>query len=135
MMTASAADVHLTLPARAESVAVVRHMLGAFGDALALPRETLEDMRLAVTEACTNVVRHAYDEPDGALDVRVRPAPDHVDVVVADHGRGGATSPDGAGPGFGLPLMARLCDGIEIERAATSGGRRVTMTWARREAA
>ena len=134
MMTAAAADVHLTLPARAESVAVVRHMLGAFGDALALPRHTLEDMRLAVTEACTNVVRHAYDEPDGSLDVSVHPAPDRVEVVVEDRGRGGAGSPDCAGPGFGMPLMARLCDGLEIGPPSRSG-RRVTMTWARRGAA
>ena len=39
---------------------MIRHVLGAFADALQLPADLVEDMRLAVTEACTNVVRHAY---------------------------------------------------------------------------
>src|SRR4051812_8208459 len=42
-------DVRLTLPARAENVAVVRHMLGAFGASVYLPDELIEDLRLAVT--------------------------------------------------------------------------------------
>ena len=58
-------DIRLTLPARPENVAVVRHVLGALAEALALPARVTEDMRLAVTEACTNVVRHAYDDGDG----------------------------------------------------------------------
>src|SRR4051794_25938923 len=53
-LTASgASDVRLTLPARPENVAVVRHVLGAFAEALMLPDPVIEDMRLAVTEACT----------------------------------------------------------------------------------
>src|ERR1700745_3993604 len=55
-------DVKLTLPARPENVAVVRHVLGAFAQALGLSVELIEDLRLAVTEACTNVVRHAYPD-------------------------------------------------------------------------
>ena len=50
----------LTLPARPENVSVIRHVLGAFAEALRLPDDLVEDLRLAVTEACTNVVRHAY---------------------------------------------------------------------------
>ena len=64
-------DVRLTLPARPENVAVIRHVLGAFAEALQLPADLVEDMRLAVTEACTNVVRHAYhDGEPGPIDVR-----------------------------------------------------------------
>ena len=58
-------DVKLTLPARPENVSVIRHVLGAFAEALRLPDDLVEDLRLAVTEACTNVVRHAYP-PDRA---------------------------------------------------------------------
>src|SRR5918992_627110 len=54
-------DIRLTLPARPENVAVVRHVLGALAEALALPPALVDDVRLAVTEACTNVVRHAYE--------------------------------------------------------------------------
>src|SRR5919202_2855350 len=65
-------DVRLTLPARPENVSVIRHVLGAFAEALHLPDPVIEDIRLAVTEACTNVVRHAYgDGQSGPIDVRI----------------------------------------------------------------
>ncbi len=120
---AGGSDVRLTLPARPENVAVVRHVLGAFAEALQLPDPVIEDMRLAVTEACTNVVRHAYDGPDGLIDVRVRPQRDRLEVTVADRGRGIGPSPDTAGPGLGLPLIAALADEVQIERGMSSGSR------------
>jgi serine/threonine-protein kinase RsbW len=118
-------DVRLNLPARPENVAVVRHVLGAFAEALHLPHDVVEDMRLAVTEACTNVVRHAYDDDDpGQLEIIIRP--DHGDVLevlVTDNGRGIGPSPDTAGPGLGLPLIAALVDSLEIEHAPRAGSR------------
>lgn len=120
----SDSDVRLSLPARPENVAVVRHVLGAFAEALHLPDAVIEDMRLAVTEACTNVVRHAYqgDEP-GSIDIRIRPLDDRLQVVVSDHGRGLGPSPDTAGPGLGLPLIAALAHTVEIEHAPSTGSR------------
>jgi anti-sigma regulatory factor (Ser/Thr protein kinase) len=117
-------DVRLTLPARPENVAVVRHVLGAFAEALHLPLDVVEDMRLAVTEACTNVVRHAYDgtEP-GQLDVVIRPEGDVLEVLVTDAGRGIGPSSDTAGPGLGLPLIAALADSLEIQHAPRAGSR------------
>jgi serine/threonine-protein kinase RsbW len=117
-------DVRLNLPARPENVAVVRHVLGAFAEALHLPNEVVEDMRLAVTEACTNVVRHAYDDEDpGQLEIVIRPEGDVLRVIVSDHGRGIGPSPDTAGPGLGLPLIAALVDSLEIQHAPHSGSR------------
>ncbi len=130
MMTATVADVHLSLPARAENVAVVRHVMGAFGEALDLPLRRMQDVRLAVTEACTNVVRHAYDDADGLIEVTVRPREDRLEVVVADRGRGIAPSVDRAGPGLGLPMMATLCDQLEIDRTVDRGSR-VAMSFLR----
>jgi serine/threonine-protein kinase RsbW len=118
-------DIRLTLPARPENVAVVRHVLGAFAEALDLPRAVTEDMRLAVTEACTNVVRHAYACDDGTIDVLVQPKDGRLEVIVADSGRGIGPSPDTAGPGLGLPLIAALADSVEIERSAPAGSRLV----------
>jgi serine/threonine-protein kinase RsbW len=124
-------DVKLTLPARADNVAVIRHVLGAFAEALRLPDGLVEDLRLAVTEACTNVVRHAYD-PDvlGPVEVSIRPGEDVVTVVVADHGRGIGTSSDISGPGLGLPLIAAIADDVDLE-PQPGGGSRVAMTFAR----
>jgi serine/threonine-protein kinase RsbW len=117
--------VHLTLPARPENVAVIRHVLGAFAEALQLPAELVEDMRLAVTEACTNVVRHAYrgSEP-GPIDVVIRPNGERLELIVADYGSGlGSATPDLAGPGLGLPMIAALADTVEIEHAPSRGSR------------
>jgi serine/threonine-protein kinase RsbW len=117
-------DVRLTLPARPENVAVIRHVMGAFAEALQLPAELVEDMRLAVTEACTNVVRHAYhDGEPGPIDVVIRPHGDELQLIVADNGAGIGPSPDLAGPGLGLPLIAALADHVEIEHGPSRGSR------------
>jgi serine/threonine-protein kinase RsbW len=119
----SPADIRLTLPARPENVAVVRHVLGAFAEALDLPADMVSDMRLAATEACTNVVRHAYHDGEGPIDVAVRPNGGRLDLIVSDHGEGMGPSPDVAGPGLGLPLIAALADSVEIERGPSRGNR------------
>jgi serine/threonine-protein kinase RsbW len=117
-------DVRLTLPARPENVAVIRHVLGAFAEALRLPPDLVEDMRLAVTEACTNVVRHAYqDGYPGPIDVVIRPNGDRLDLIVSDQGQGLGPSADGAGPGLGLPLIAALADSVELQRLPSRGSR------------
>jgi serine/threonine-protein kinase RsbW len=124
-------DVTLTLPARPENVAVIRHVLGAFAEALRLPDELVEDLRLAVTEACTNVVRHAYPPGvAGPVEISIRPQADSVSVVVADRGRGIGTSADTAGPGLGLPLIAAIAEDVDL-RPVPGGGSRVAMTFAR----
>src|SRR6476661_7583430 len=89
LMARNHTDVKLTLPARPENVSVIRHVLGAFAESLRLPDDLVEDLRLAVTEACTNVVRHAYP-PDvpGPVEISIVPSEAVVSVVVSDHGRG-----------------------------------------------
>jgi serine/threonine-protein kinase RsbW len=118
-------DIRLTLPARPENIAVVRHMLGALAQAIDLPPAVVDDLRLAVTEACTNVVRHAYPDRSGTLDVVVRPERERLEVIVADSGRGMGPSPDRRGPGLGLPLIAALADSFDIDESAPSGSRLV----------
>jgi anti-sigma regulatory factor (Ser/Thr protein kinase) len=120
---AARSDVRLRLPAEAENVAVVRHVLGALGDVLELPDAVVNDIRLAVTEACTNVVRHAYVDRPGIMEVVVRPYDEALEVAVADTGRGMGPSPDTRGPGLGLPLIAALADGVTVEPAPISGSR------------
>ena len=127
----STTDVKLTLPARPENVSVIRHVLGAFAEALRLPDDLVEDLRLAVTEACTNVVRHAYpaDVP-GPVEISIVPTDGFVTVVVSDHGRGIGASSDTTGPGLGLPLIAAIADEVELQ-PVPGGGSRVAMTFAR----
>ncbi len=132
--SAHRSDVTLTLPARPENLAVVRHVLGAFAESMRLPFELIEDLRLAVTEACTNVVRHAYPAgAPGAVEVTVEPAEEHVRVIVSDYGQGIGTSSDTSGPGLGLPLIAAIASSVDLQ-SAPGAGSRVAMTFARRSA-
>ena len=125
-------DVKLTLPAQPENVSVIRHVLGAFAEALRLPDELVEDLRLAVTEACTNVVRHAYPPNEtGPVEITIQPMEEHVSVIVSDHGRGIGTSSDTTGPGLGLPLIAAIADEVDLQ-PVPGGGSRVAMTFSRR---
>ena len=122
-------EFRLTLPARPANIAIVRRVLEGVADVLDVPDKVLENATLAVTEACTNVVRHAYEEGEGAIDVTVRPKPDSLEIVIADEGRGIGPSPDTGGPGLGLPLIAALADSFDL-RPGRRGGSRLTMTFA-----
>ncbi|MBA2460583.1 MAG: ATP-binding protein [Actinobacteria bacterium] len=113
----------LTLPARAENLALVRGVVGLLAEHLQMPAEQVEDVKLAVTEACANVVRHAYPGSDGRLNVAAEPEPDCLTVVVSDLGRGLRPDPGGEGPGLGLPLMAALTHGLEIDGGPRQGSR------------
>jgi anti-sigma regulatory factor (Ser/Thr protein kinase) len=108
-------DLELKLPARAENVAVIRHAFGGFAEALSVDEQTLADIKLAVTEACTNVVIHAYeDEVDGDLEVDASIADRRLTVVIRDNGRGIVPRPDSPGLGLGLPLIATLAETLEL---------------------
>jgi serine/threonine-protein kinase RsbW len=117
------ADVELAMPARAENVAIVRHAIGALGEAIEIDAQTLSDIRLAVTEACTNVVVHAYpDGREGPLEVMATLGGEELTVVVRDEGKGIAARTDSPGLGLGLPLIASLAERVELghdERART----------------
>jgi serine/threonine-protein kinase RsbW len=130
---ATPSPVRLSLPAQPRNIAVVRRALEAIAEELALPRRLIEDMRLAVTEACTNVVRHAYDdhERDSATAMRVDllPSEDGMEVIVEDRGRGLGPSPDASGPGLGLPLIAALTSALEVSHGTDARGSRVAMSF------
>jgi anti-sigma regulatory factor (Ser/Thr protein kinase) len=128
-----APDLELSLPARAENVAVVRHVLGGIGDALDLDHEVLADIKLAVSEACANVVVHAYaGTGPGFMDLQVSTQDHHLEVIVRDHGRGMTPRADSPGLGVGLPLIASLAETLELTNGA-DGGTEVRMTFATAE--
>ena len=125
-------DVRLTLPARAEGVAVVRQALAGIADALDVDAAVLADMKMAVSEACTNVVVHAYDDGDGLLEVDMSADDVGLTIRVRDHGSG--IQPQGRSRevpalGLGLPLIAALSDSFELQ-GGTGQGTEVKMTFA-----
>ena len=113
-MTHPSPDLELRLPARAENVAVVRHAIGGLGDVLDVEDQVLSDIKLAVTEACTNVVVHAYPDGEGPMGLRASVLDDHVAIVIHDCGRGIVPRADSPGLGLGLPLIATLAESLEL---------------------
>src|ERR671923_163192 len=127
-----APDVRLTLPARAEGVAVVRQALAGIADALDVDAAVLADMKMAVSEACTNVVVHAYDDGDGLLEVDMSADDVGLTIRVRDHGSGiqpQVRSREVPALGLGLPLIAALSDSFELHGSAGQGTE-VRMTFA-----
>jgi serine/threonine-protein kinase RsbW len=108
-------DMELALAARAENIAIVRHALGGLGEAFDVPEPKLSDIRLAVTEACANVVVHAYpDEQEGPMEVVASMNEDALTVLVRDWGRGIGPRPDSPGLGLGLSLIAALAESVQL---------------------
>ncbi len=108
-------DMELALTAQAENIAVVRYALGGLAEAFAVPEPKLSDIRLAVTEACANVVVHAYpDGHYGPMEVVASKHEDTLTVLVRDWGRGIGPRPDSPGLGLGLSLIAALADSVQL---------------------
>src|SRR6478736_2806647 len=80
--------VRLTIPAKPEYITLVRLALTGLAALRPLPEETLGDLKLAVTEAASNSVRHAYDDGDGVVEVVYELDDDRLIVEVADNGQG-----------------------------------------------
>jgi anti-sigma regulatory factor (Ser/Thr protein kinase) len=120
-------------PAEPDSVAQARHMLSAWlTEPLVGQQELKTDIALAVTEACNNVVLHAYRESEGNGDGRsFRLVAERdgvtVTVTISDDGDGMTPRSDSPGLGLGLPLIATLCDDVKIGPTSRGTGTVVAM--------
>ena len=125
--------VHLRFPARPEYLLLARLAVAGVARRLPLGRKEVADLKLAVTEACSNVVRHAYaDGSDGEIELELVVAPDRLELVVEDHGAGIAlpvpeVTPSELG-GMGLPIIRAVVDELEIRPPAEGTGTVVRMT-------
>jgi anti-sigma regulatory factor (Ser/Thr protein kinase) len=89
------------------------------------------DVALAVSEAITNAVLHAYrEEQAGPVRVVACAEPDRLVVVVRDYGCGMSPNPDSPGLGLGLAVIGRLATELNIERPDEGGGTRLRMCFA-----
>lgn len=114
----------MSLPARAENVAVVRHALAGLAEQLGMDPATAADLKTVVTEACMNAVVHAYpiDSP-GPLEVEALPEGGGLTVVVRDFGSGIQPRPEVERPSLriGLALIAALSSSFEIKGGVDRG--------------
>jgi serine/threonine-protein kinase RsbW len=123
--------VRLTIPAKAEYITLGRLALTAIARVRPLSEETLSDLKLALTEACTNSVRHAYREGRaGTVEILYQIEPDRLVVEVADDGQGfepadlgGRGNGDLSEGGLGIAIIRAVADEVEIDERESGGSR------------
>jgi serine/threonine-protein kinase RsbW len=132
-------SLELQVPSRTEYIAVVRLVVASFVSARrSVAAERIDDLKLAVSEACTNAIE-ANVASSGGRDpvvVRVWEAPERLEVCIADSGPGfdpemlpehpPATDPERLNfeRGLGIPLIRTLVDDVRFE-----SGPQGTLVW------
>ena len=124
--------IRLTIPAKAEYITLGRLALTGIARLRAEPlrQEVLGDLKLALTEACTNSVRHAYGDSGGTVEIVYELHEDKLVVEVADEGEGFEPPADPARVldeeqlsegGLGIAIIEALADEFEIRERAQGG--------------
>jgi serine/threonine-protein kinase RsbW len=122
--------LRLQIPAKAEYLFLGRLALAGLARARPIEPEALSDLKLALTEACSNATRHAYGPQGGVIDIRFELADDFLAVEVLDHGvgfeRDNRAVPDVLNEsGLGLRLIEAISNSTEIGPREDGAGSRV----------
>jgi serine/threonine-protein kinase RsbW len=139
----SAAVVTLTFPAKPDYLVLSRLALSGLARAYPFDPDVLADLKLAITEACGNAVRHAYEDEaeDGPVTVSFRVDADTLEILVEDRGSGLVspdrewTMPEEPESGMGLAIIRTVVDELDVSRGDDGRGTVVRMTKSLGEAA
>lgn len=124
-------NVSLALTNRPENVLLVRQTISGLADVAGLDPVELNDVNTAVTEACNNVVLHAYGGDEGPLEVEIFLRPQELGITVRDRGRGigpRERPSELADGGIGLPVIHALSNAVELHDL-DGGGTEVCMSF------
>jgi len=128
-------QIALTIPPKAEYLVFCRLVLTGIARVREIDEEVLGDLKLAVTEACSNAIRHAYrDGVDGEVAVRYELGPDSITIEVIDEGRGFDLEPVNGDPiemreeGMGLAIIRAVVDELELQAGPEGRGSRLRLT-------
>ena len=134
--------VRLSFPAKADYLLLARLALAGLARGVPLGEEGLADLKLAVTEACGNVVRHAYASGEGSVGVVFVIGEEKVEMIVEDQGSGLATAdvervlengtpPEDLAPyegGMGMAIIRAVVDELDVQDGVDGRGTVVRMT-------
>jgi serine/threonine-protein kinase RsbW len=115
--------LQMRLPARAENVAIVRHALAGMAEQMGMDEPGVADLKTVVTEACMNVVVHAYPDGTGPLLVDAEPDSEGLTVIVGDNGAGISPQADSERSSLklGLSLIGALSSSFSISGGLDRG--------------
>jgi serine/threonine-protein kinase RsbW len=123
-----AVTVRLTIPARAEYITLCRLALTGIARLRELSDELLADLKLALTEAASNSVRHAYGDKDaGVVDISYQLFSDRLVIEVRDEGEGfdpaeaEGNAAELSEGGLGIAIIRAIADDVEF--GAQPGGK------------
>lgn len=115
----------LSLPAERENISAVREAVDRAARSFGMREQARNDLKTLVSEACANVVLHAYadDEGDKPLEVEMTRRNEAVEVVVRDRGQGVSARPDPkpASLRLGLLLVGAMASSFQLRSARGSG--------------
>jgi len=103
-----------TYPSTPSGVGATRREVAAFAGRAGMGADGVGDVQLAVSEAATNAVVHAYRQSDGRLHVRAHVDAMELIIVVVDTGVGLTPRADSPGLGLGMPLMASVTTRFQV---------------------
>ena len=131
-MSAAPPSVVLRMPAKAEYLVLARLALSGLAHTVELDPEVLADLKLAVTEACANAARHAYEE-EGRVTLRLRADESEIHIEIEDEGAGFAGVHGEPEPellpedGMGLAIIRAVVDDLQIGSGANGRGTRLRL--------
>ncbi len=125
--------VRLTIPARPEYITLSRLALSGLARVRPFPEDTLADLKLALTEACSNSVRHAYGGGDGHVQITFELRDDRLVVEVEDDGAGFVHGGTGRElereeleeGGLGIAIIKAIADEFELSVREHGAGSRL----------
>ena len=126
----------LVIPARPEYLLLARLALTGVARLAQADEEALADLRLAVTEAAANACRHAYEDGQGDVTIKLTLSDDdQLEVVVEDDGPGFESesvaewrAEELGEDGMGLAIIRAIADDVEIGPRASGSGTRLRFT-------
>ena len=129
-------EISLQIPALAEFVGVARLAISGVAARMNFTIDEIEDIKISISEACTNVIQHAYEEnldpQKDIIDIKIYVDGDQLEIIVKDFGKGFDVSIVGTaeqkkkstekmGLGLGLTFIQSLMDHADFQSSEGKG--------------
>ncbi len=120
-------SIKLTIPSISDYVGVARLTASGIANRMKFTHEDIEDIKIAVSEACTNSVQYAYGDSPGDIEISFNIYDDKLEIRISDSGKGfdidaevktKEDDPEKIGLGLGIVFMRSLMDHVDYETSA-----------------